>query len=105
MAALVLAFRRAPAPPAAVLPPAAEPLRLGLRPAMGRLVVQARAAATLVLDGRAQAPPLAAGELRVVEVLPGDHRIELTTTDGRRAAATMQVRPGETAELLGVALE
>jgi eukaryotic-like serine/threonine-protein kinase len=35
----------------------------------------------------------------------GEHRIELTTADGRRASATLQIRAGETAELLGVALE
>jgi hypothetical protein len=100
--ALVLAAARAPAPEAGGT---AAPAPTAATSATGRLAVQARVAATFLLDGAAVPPPLRAGELRVVEVLPGDHRIELRTGDGRRAAATLQVEAGETAELLGVTLE
>jgi eukaryotic-like serine/threonine-protein kinase len=91
--ALALAATRRPPSPAG---PAAT---------TGRLLVQARVTARFALDGVAQPPALGAGELRAVDVPAGEHRIELTTADGRRASATLQIRAGETAELLGVALE
>ncbi|MFT3917162.1 MAG: serine/threonine-protein kinase [Anaeromyxobacteraceae bacterium] len=74
-------------------------------PARGRLVVQATSAAELYLDGVHRAPALVAGEARALFVPIGPHRIELRTADGRRASATVQVREGETAELLAVELE
>ncbi|MFO0584731.1 MAG: serine/threonine-protein kinase [Anaeromyxobacter sp.] len=74
-------------------------------PAQGRLVVQATSAAELYLDGAHRAPSLEAGEARALFVPTGPHRIELRTADGRRASATVQVREGETAELLAVELE
>lgn len=70
----------------------------------GRIVVQPRAAATLLVDGTPVPPRLAAGELRAIDVLPGEHRVELRTADGRRAGATVLVRAGEVTELLGVEL-
>lgn len=94
-----------PAPSAAPGPAAAQGRTVPGRPATGRLSVQARVAATLVLDGEAQRPPLGAGEVRTLEVPVGRHRVEFRTEDGFRAGATVEVRAGETAELLGVALE
>jgi len=76
-----------------------------LGPGHARLVVQATAAAELVIDGVPRQPALVAGEARALYVAPGPHRIELRTADGRRASATVQVREGETAELLAVELE
>jgi serine/threonine-protein kinase len=90
--------RAAPALPAAV---ASAPLA----PGAGRLAVQPRGAATLTVDGVAQLPAIAAGEVRVVDLLSGPHRIELHTADGRRAAATVDIRDGEVADLLGIELQ
>ncbi|ACL64608.1 serine/threonine protein kinase [Anaeromyxobacter dehalogenans 2CP-1] len=96
----------APAIPTVSAAPAAPQGRTAPgRPATGRISVQARVAATLVLDGEAQRPPLGAGEVRTLEVTVGRHRVEFRTEDGFRAGATVEVRAGETAELLGVALE
>lgn len=71
----------------------------------GRLVVQPLVAATLVVDGTARIPPLGAGEQRVLELPPGEHRVELRTEDGRRTGATVILRAGETSELIGVKVE
>jgi serine/threonine-protein kinase len=90
--------------PAASAAAASPPAAPGA-PAPGLVVVEPRAAATLVVDGVAQRPPLAAGERRSVAVAEGPHRIELRTEDGRRAGATVVVRSGETSELLGVELD
>jgi len=70
-----------------------------------RLVVQATSAAWLVVDGVPHPPALEAGEARTLRVTPGPHRVELSTDDGRRAVATVQVGAGETAELLAVELQ
>jgi serine/threonine-protein kinase len=75
------------------------------RAGFGRLAVQPRAAATLTVDGIPRFPDLAAGELRVLDLPPGGHRVELRTGDGRRAAATVDLRDGELADLLGVELQ
>jgi len=96
------------APPAAEATPPALPVRTttAIPTTFGFLVVEPRgAAATLVLDGVAQWPAIAAGERRSVPVAPGPHRIELRTEDGRRAGATVMIRSGQTSALLGVELE
>ena len=72
--------------------------------AAGRLVVQPRAAATLILDGTPHLP-LAADEVRAVPLAPGRHRVEIRTEDGRRAGATIEVAAGQTAALLGIELQ
>ncbi|HTN51292.1 MAG TPA: serine/threonine-protein kinase [Anaeromyxobacter sp.] len=103
-AALVLgASRHDPPdhPPLAFAPPA--PVQAAALPAgAGRLLVQVRTAATLYVDGAAHPPALYVGEVRTVTLPQGEHRVELRTEDGRRAAATVQIRAGESAELLGV---
>lgn len=99
----------APQPPAsaAVAAPAATGPALGRLGAgrRGRLVVQPRSAATLIVDGVLQYPPLGPNEIRALDVAPGEHRVELRTEDGRRAGATVQVHAREIAELLGVELQ
>jgi hypothetical protein len=82
----------------------AAPAPLGAPAATGRLVVQPRAAATLVVDGEPRLPPLAPDEVRGVQLAPGRHRIELRTQDGRAAGATIEVAAGQTAALLGIEL-
>jgi eukaryotic-like serine/threonine-protein kinase len=96
------------APAAQALPAPASPgVSAGPAAAGGaaRLVVQPRAAATLVVDGEARLPPLAADETRAVALAPGRHRVELRARDGRRAAVTIEVGGGETAALLGIELQ
>lgn len=68
-----------------------------------RIVVQPLGTARLVVDGKVHPPDLAPGEVRSVEVDAGLHRVELVTEAGR-TAATVDVGPGETAELLRVEL-
>jgi len=73
-------------------------------PATGRIVLQALRPAHLRLDGTPRPPQLRAGEFRSLEVAPGRHRIELVGADGRSAAATVYVDPGEVSELLRIEL-
>jgi eukaryotic-like serine/threonine-protein kinase len=70
----------------------------------GRLLVQPRAAATLVVDGEPRLPPFSADELRAIALAPGRHRVELRTEDGHRTSATIEIVAGQTASLLGVEL-
>lgn len=105
--ALSRARREAAAPvPAAMPARGPRPIHALLRAlaGRGRLVVQPLAAARLRVDGADRAPPLAPGEIRSLELAAGEHRIELVTEDGRRAAATVEVRAGQDAELLRVEL-
>jgi serine/threonine-protein kinase len=101
----------APLPAPVAAPPLATPAlpaavaSAPLAPGAGRLAVQPRGEATLAVDGVAQLPPIAAGEVRVVDLPSGPHRIELRTADGRRAAATVDIRDGEVADLLGIELQ
>lgn len=73
-------------------------------PETGSLVVQVQADAEIRVDGVTVAPPLVIGEMRAVIVKPGAHRVEFLAADGRRAAATVEVRAGATEELLGIEL-
>jgi eukaryotic-like serine/threonine-protein kinase len=97
-----LAAPRPPPPPAALVP---DLVALPPRAGQGRLVVQPRAAAALLVDGIPRFPGLAAGEMRVLDLPVGAHRIELRTGDGRRAAATVDLRDGELSDLLGVEMQ
>jgi eukaryotic-like serine/threonine-protein kinase len=73
-------------------------------PTTGRIVVQPLGAARLLVDGALHPPDLAPGEVRSVEVGAGLHRIELVTDDGRTAAATVDVAPGQATALLRIEL-
>jgi len=101
----------APLPAIAAPPRAAEaPLPAAVRespiaPGAGRLAIQPLGIATLAVDGVAQLPIIAGGEVRAVDLPAGSHRIELRTPDGRRAALTVVIRDGEVANLLGVELQ
>jgi serine/threonine-protein kinase len=81
------------------------PVAAGGPAAPGRLLVQPRAAATLVVDGEPRLPSFAADEVRTVALAPGRHRVELRTEDGHRTGATIEIVAGQTATLLGVDLE
>jgi serine/threonine-protein kinase len=71
---------------------------------VGRLAIQPAEAARVLVDGVPLVPRLGAGEIRVVAVPPGRHRVELVAGDGRRGGATVEVQAGETSELLRVEL-
>lgn len=74
-------------------------------PATGRLVVQVQAPSEVRVDGAALQPELVVGETRAVELKAGAHRVEIVGGDGRRGAATVYIRAGETQELLGFDLQ
>jgi serine/threonine-protein kinase len=73
-------------------------------PTTGRLVVQVQAPSEVRVDGRLLEPELVVGETRAVELKAGAHRVEIVG-DGRRGAATVYIRAGETQELLGFELQ
>ena len=71
----------AAASPAASTPP--EPTALPPSPSRGLLLITSDERARFSIDGQPQ-PPLFAGEMRRVEVMPGEHLLSFDAGDGRR---------------------